>query len=39
MNTDKHRLKADKERDKKTSVPVFIIFYRCLSAVVGVHRW
>ena len=37
MNTDEHRLKADKEkRVKKGFVVVFILF---LSVFIGVHRW
>jgi hypothetical protein len=37
MNTDEHRLKADKEkRTKSKDAVVFIMF---LSVFIGAHRW
>jgi len=46
MNTDEHRLKADKEKAYKhmhcsffiMSLSVFIGVHRCSSVFIGVHR-
>jgi len=37
MNTDEHRLKADKE--KQIIIKVLFVFIRQLSVFIGVHRW
>jgi hypothetical protein len=37
MNTDEHRLKADKERGFHTKTA--FVFFMFLSVFIGVHRW
>jgi hypothetical protein len=37
MNTDEHRLKADKE--KRLNPEIAFVFFMLLSVLIGVHRW
>jgi hypothetical protein len=37
MNTDEHRLKADKE--KRIHTKIAFVFFMLLSVFIGVHRW
>jgi hypothetical protein len=37
MNTDEHRLKADKEKQDKNKIA--FVYIKSSSVFIGVHRW